>query len=322
MLPSDWWRCGGKGWCRQDGATRLLYTFQMWSHNSDSCPVPCNCHIYAHSTPSSASIFHSFHPVGWVLGYCLIHQTSVICFPSFGNSPNFCCTERASLVAQSVKNQPAMQETLIRFLGEEDPLEKGKATHSSILAWRIPWAVWSMGWQRVKHDWATFTHFTGVLTDLFFSSGACVLSQFSRVWLFSTLWMYPSRLLCPWDFLSKNTRVGCHASPGDLPGPGIEPKAPAFQADSLPLSQQGSSFLVEVSSSSLVHTPTCPQFPIFLGIWDLRGSSLCPRSSSWSNLIPCSACDWGCCLLWFCNASNPTFSQAHSHQMKYSQFCG
>ena len=46
---------------------------------------------------------------------------------------------QASLVAQSVKNQPAMPETLVRFLGEEDPLEKEMATHSSILAWRIPW---------------------------------------------------------------------------------------------------------------------------------------------------------------------------------------
>ena len=45
---------------------------------------------------------------------------------------------RASLVAQLVKNPPAMQETWIRSLGWEDPLEKGKATHSSILAWRIP----------------------------------------------------------------------------------------------------------------------------------------------------------------------------------------
>ena len=44
-----------------------------------------------------------------------------------------------SLVAQSVKNLPAMQETWDRFLGREDPLEKEKATHSSILAWRIPW---------------------------------------------------------------------------------------------------------------------------------------------------------------------------------------
>ena len=40
-----------------------------------------------------------------------------------------------------IKNLPAMQETPVRFLGQEDPLEKGKATHSSILAWRIPWTV-------------------------------------------------------------------------------------------------------------------------------------------------------------------------------------
>ena len=45
----------------------------------------------------------------------------------------------ALLVSQVVKNLPAMQETPVRFLGEEDPLEKGKATQSSILAYRIPW---------------------------------------------------------------------------------------------------------------------------------------------------------------------------------------
>ena len=48
---------------------------------------------------------------------------------------------RASLVAQLVKNLPAMWETWVRSLGWEDPLEKGTATHSSILAWRIPWTV-------------------------------------------------------------------------------------------------------------------------------------------------------------------------------------
>ena len=47
----------------------------------------------------------------------------------------------ASLVAQLVKNLPAMRETWVRSLGWEDPLEKGKTTHSSILAWRIPWTV-------------------------------------------------------------------------------------------------------------------------------------------------------------------------------------
>ena len=48
---------------------------------------------------------------------------------------------RASLAAQLVKNPPAMWETWVQSLGWEDPMEKGKATHSSILAWRMPWTV-------------------------------------------------------------------------------------------------------------------------------------------------------------------------------------
>ena len=63
----------------------------------------------------------------------------------------------ASLVAQLVKNLPAMRKTWVWSLGGEDPLEKGTATYSSILAGRILWTVQSMGSQRVGHDWATFT---------------------------------------------------------------------------------------------------------------------------------------------------------------------
>ena len=63
----------------------------------------------------------------------------------------------ASLMAQLVKNLPAMQEIQVRSLGWEDLLEKEMATHSSILAWRIPWTedpggLQSMGSQRVGHD--------------------------------------------------------------------------------------------------------------------------------------------------------------------------
>ena len=65
-----------------------------------------------------------------------------------------------SLVAQRIKRLPAMWETRVRSLGWEDPLEKEMATHSSTLAWRIPWTeepgrLQSMGSQRVGHDWAT-----------------------------------------------------------------------------------------------------------------------------------------------------------------------
>ena len=67
--------------------------------------------------------------------------------------------EDISLIAQLVKNLPAMQETWVRFLGWEDPLEKEMAIHSSILAWKIPWTeqaggLQSMGSQRVGHNLA------------------------------------------------------------------------------------------------------------------------------------------------------------------------
>ena len=63
----------------------------------------------------------------------------------------------ASLVSQLVKNLPAKWETWVWSLGWEDSPEKGRATHSSILAWRIPWTVEFMGSQSIGHDWTAFT---------------------------------------------------------------------------------------------------------------------------------------------------------------------
>ena len=90
----------------------------------------------------------------------------------------------ASLVAQMVKNLPAMQKTWVLSLGQEDPLEKETATHSSILAWEIPLTVelgrlQSTRSKKVRHDWATNTwsqyiilyckcHTCNLQTDLFF----------------------------------------------------------------------------------------------------------------------------------------------------------
>ena len=64
---------------------------------------------------------------------------------------------RTSLVAQTVKRLPTMRETWVQSLGREDLLEKEKASHSSILAWKIPWTeepgrLQSMGLQRIGHD--------------------------------------------------------------------------------------------------------------------------------------------------------------------------
>ena len=71
---------------------------------------------------------------------------------------SYCHAGRAFLIAQLVKNLPAMQETPVRFLRWEVPLEKEMATHSASLAWRIPWTeepgrLQSMGLHRVGHDW-------------------------------------------------------------------------------------------------------------------------------------------------------------------------
>ena len=77
----------------------------------------------------------------WMTFYIRIHKPSW----SFWASP----------VAQMVKNPRAVQETWVWSLGREDPLEKGKTTHSSILAWENPGGLQSTGWQRVRQNWAT-----------------------------------------------------------------------------------------------------------------------------------------------------------------------
>ena len=74
-----------------------------------------------------------------------------------GNYYELCRSHQASLVAQTVKNLPAMLETQVRSLGQEDPLDKGMTTHPSTLAWRIPWTeepggLKSTDWPRVGHD--------------------------------------------------------------------------------------------------------------------------------------------------------------------------
>ena len=79
----------------------------------------------------------------------------IVGVPDFDHSNR--CILGASLVVQTVKNLPAVQETQAPSLGWEDPLEKGVVTHSSVLAWKIPWTeepggLQSMGSQRVRRD--------------------------------------------------------------------------------------------------------------------------------------------------------------------------
>ena len=105
-------------------------------------------------------------------------------------------------MAQMVKNLPAMRETWVRSLGQEDPLEKEMATHSSILAWRVPWTEepgWlpTVGSQRVEHNWVTNTlTFILIWTWIYILaslSNSVPLSHFSIFPLFAHIFLH---LLC------------------------------------------------------------------------------------------------------------------------------
>ena len=159
-----------------------------------------------------------------------------------------------------------MQETRVQFLGWEDPLEKEMATHSSTLAWRIPWmeepgGLQSTGSQRGGHEWVTslslsFFHSWTIRMEFCFLLGLSlvqnihcslnssiqslclffcpVLSGFSGVQLFATPWTVAYQAPLSMGFSRQEYWSGLpFPSPGDLPDPGIEPRSPTLQADSL-----------------------------------------------------------------------------------------
>ena len=119
-----------------------------------------------------------------------------------------------SLVAQRVKRLPAMQETWVRSLGQEDPLEKEMATHSSTLAWKIPWTekpgrLQSMGLQRVGHDWATSLslslHKIISLTVSILSPSICheVMGPDAMILVFQMLSFKPSFSFSSFTFIKR-----------------------------------------------------------------------------------------------------------------------
>ena len=107
-----------------------------------------------------------------------------------------------SLTAQLVKNLSAMWKTWVQSLGWEDPLEKGKATHSSILAWRIPWTVESMGSQRVVREYHILKSIH-LLMDIYIASTFWLL-RILQLWT----WVYKYRS-------EKNPRSGIPESYGN-----------------------------------------------------------------------------------------------------------
>ena len=121
--------------------------------NPSMCKKP---HIF----PPQIVFYYTYYFITLIVSLCNISWTYSHIF-SYRFIHYLCIFWQASLVAQRLKCLPTMQETWVRSLGWEDSLEKEMATHSSILAWRIPWTeepggLQSMGSQRVGHDWAFY----------------------------------------------------------------------------------------------------------------------------------------------------------------------
>ena len=160
-----------------------------------------------------------------------------------------------------VKHLPAMWETWVRFLDQEDPLEKEMATHSSVLSWKIPWTeepgrLQSMGSQRVRHVWATSLHITETTS---FTVGKTFIGHsvlFIKIvwaieifWLIFLLWsnhflppyFFNWRIIALRDFVvfcHTSTRISCrHTGIPSLPNlPPISLPSPPFQIVTEPLS--------------------------------------------------------------------------------------
>ena len=147
----------------------------------------------------------------------------------------------ASLVAQTEKNPPVMQETWVQFMSCEDPLEKEMATHFSILAWRISWTEEPGELQSIRSQKESDT--TEQITCIIYTYNMYVMTYIPSPLLALSVrscshsstqghirvkicayyvtsvgsnalqpyGLYPARLLCPWDSPGKNTRVDCHA---------------------------------------------------------------------------------------------------------------
>ena len=161
-----------------------------------------------------------------------------------------------------------MRETRVQSLGREDPWEKEMATHSSTLAWKIPWTeepgrLQSMGSQRVRDDWAaslsfSFFYFGYIeLASVHKIKVTVLLNQLEMITGYDCNWCFtlsevkvaqscptlrPRGLYSPWKSPGQNTGVGTRSSGSS------QPRSPALQADSLPAKPSGKpiSYLISI----------------------------------------------------------------------------
>ena len=144
-----------------------------WMNWSEYLPVTSPCHlclservIWVLSRSVQVGGFQRSSLPGEACGRWMAFTTYLCKSHSFHSSVGYRLKQnKRDGVAQRLKNLPAMQETWVQSLGQEEPLEKEMATHCNILAWKVPWTeepggLQSTGSQRVGHDWVTQLNWT------------------------------------------------------------------------------------------------------------------------------------------------------------------
>ena len=177
--------------------TMALQAPLPWDSPGKNTGVGCHALLQV-IFPTRGSNPHPLHLLHWQAGSLQLPLASLLW---------------ASLVAYLIKNPPAMQETWVQSLGWEDPLEKGKATHSSDSGLENSMDCAAHG-RRVRHDWATSTHFSMTRTTW---EAPLTVRRCCYCYIASVVSdpvrphrRQPTRLPRPWDSPGKNTGVGCH----------------------------------------------------------------------------------------------------------------
>ena len=153
----------GRGGCSSQPQVPTVFIHIVNSTSSSPIKQASQAWLYIVMSPSDFFFFFTkrlkqlscrSHSLDWKRCECQLttrNQARSVSLPKWWGGCEFFSVPPPGLVAKTIKNLPAVRETQVSSLGREDPLEKGMATHSSILAWRIPWTGLPVWWQGRTH---------------------------------------------------------------------------------------------------------------------------------------------------------------------------
>ena len=169
-LWGPWRQLKASPWCDHSVTPSMTTSWTLLTTPRWQAPWPVPGAKVCLPVSSTCWQDHHEHAWAWMLNLSNAFSTSVEIITWFLSERGFPCASDGNALkgAQMLKNSPAIQETQVQSLGQEDLLEKGMATHSNILTWRFPWTeepggLQSMESQKIRHNWVTNTFAHNIL---------------------------------------------------------------------------------------------------------------------------------------------------------------